>query len=190
MSGGIKNLLKRLAGDMVGEYRINWIYAGSRADSGDSDVRMQQIGPPLRAMLGQSATLQMRKAARYGESGLLGMALVEGGVPVCAAHFAQPQQYDRDSTWPLQPGEAALMDIATEEHERGKGHAVSLIRSATASLVQAGQHRLIAFIWWSNHPSLRAFEKAGWHRIGLSIEIRRARGWSSLKIPWPRARGH
>lgn len=182
MIGAAKAGLKRAAGLLVAEYRINWIYAGSTADGGEPADTVQPVDKAVCEQLARSPTLQMRKAAAYANSGLAGLALIDGGVPVCVAHFATPAQYQRTGTWPLASGEAALMDIATEDAQRGKGYAVRLIRQATTHFRAAGHDRLIAFIWWSNQPSIRAFTKAGWRRIGISVELRRADRWRALRI--------
>lgn len=183
MSGGLKQVIKELAGRLVAEYRINWIYVSTAPDKAARSAELTEVDEALCALLDKSPTLQVRKAARYARSGLKGLALCEQGKPVCVAHFAEPEQYDRAATWPLAQGEAALMDISTEEAARGKGHAVRLIRQASEYYLGRGYRRLIAFIWWSNQPSVRAFTKAGWKRAGLSIEVRRGPRWRSLRIP-------
>ena len=75
------------------------------------------------------------------------------------------------------------MDIATEEFARGKSYASALIAGVTERYMAQGTHRLIAFIWWSNTPSKRAFVKAGWRKIGLSIEVKIAGQWRGMRVP-------
>lgn len=183
MSVGLKQAVKDLAGRLVAEYRINWIYVGTKPGGTAQSEELTEVDAAICAHLEQSPTRQVRKAAAYTRSGLKGLALCEKGRPVCVAHFAEPEQYDRFGTWPLAQGEAALMDISTEEAERGRGLAVSLIRLSTDHYLGHGHRRLIAFIWWSNTPSVRAFTNAGWVRIGLSIEVRRKARWRALRIP-------
>jgi RimJ/RimL family protein N-acetyltransferase len=60
-----------------------------------------------------------------------------------------------------------------------------LIRAATRRYLTEGRRRMIAFIWWSNTPSLRAFKKAGWKRIGFSMELRFGKHWLRLRVPLP-----
>jgi RimJ/RimL family protein N-acetyltransferase len=49
--------------------------------------------------------------------------------------------------------------------------------------MEQGCDKIIAFIWWSNTPSIRAFSKAGWKKIGFSVEILVADTWRSLRVP-------
>lgn len=182
----MKSLAKAVMGKLVAEYRINWIYAADRPDAAPDPAFA--IGPENslhRAALHASPTGKMRNSQSFARAGLAGVVLAQAGHPLCVAHFAEPGQYDRCSTWPLRNGEVALMDIATEERARGQGLAVHLIRGATRHYLSLGHTRLIAFIWWSNAPSIRAFTKAGWRRIGLSIDVRGGRRWRSLRIALP-----
>ena len=144
-----------------------------------------RLDAPLIAAPTASATPKMRSSLSFTRAGLTGLALVEEGRPVSVAHFATPADYDRAATWPLRATEVALMDIATEDAQRGRGLAVTLIRATTAHFLGAGKSRVICFIWWSNTPSLRAFTKAGWRRIGLSIEVCIGGKWLALRLPLP-----
>lgn len=182
----LKSLAKRLFGSLVAEYRINFIYAADQSDLPAGEVPLAvPESAEHRAALAVSRTDKMRGSQSYARAGLAGLVIAEHGTPLSVAHFAEPAQYDRQSTWPLRPGEVALMDIATEDAARGRGLAGQLIRSATRHYLAQGHQRLIAFIWWSNRPSLRAFEKAGWKRIGYSLEVRPRTRWFSLRLRRP-----
>lgn len=177
-------LARPLAQRLLADYRINWIYAIDRIDPAPPcPVERETAGH--RAVLARSATPKIRASQTYARAGLAGLVLVEQGAPVSVAHFALPGQYDHDDIWPLRPGEVALVDIATEQAARGRGLAVALLRASARHYLEAGHPRLIAFIWWSNKPSLRAFGKAGWRRIGLSVAVRRRHRWRSLQIALP-----
>lgn len=184
MTGAVKRLGKVAMGRLVSEYRINWIFAAERMLPGDEGDAV--VEPPTamhRAALLASPTAKMRGSQNFARAGLAGLVLAEGDRPICVAHFAEGSEYGRHSTWPLGRNEVALVDIATEEAARGRGLATMLIRAATRHYLGLGRSRLIAFIWWSNHPSVRAFTKAGWRRIGLSVEIRLGRHWLTCRIP-------
>lgn len=191
---GLKSLVRTIIGGLFDEYRIDWIFASPVRSEPQSDAgepaNMVPVGPDHLRALGDSRTAKVRNSLSFNRSGMLGYVLLEEGVPVCVAHFCDAQQYDRAGTWPLRPGEMALMDIATEEHARGRGHAVRLIQAATNACRARGATRLIAFIWWSNAASVRAFTKAGWRRIGLSIEVRIGTRWHSLRLPLKARHGH
>jgi|GEM_PF-1086774 len=176
-----KSLLSRL----TAEYRINWIFASSfgREAVAGSVVALQPSDGWIEA-LASSPTEQVRKSAEYARCGMNGYVMVEQDRPVCVAHFAEPDEYERASTWPIKDGEAALMDIATEQAERGRGLAVDMIRATSGVYEAKGHKRLLAFIWWSNKPSVKAFSKAGWRRIGLALEMRVSQHWLVLHIPF------
>lgn len=179
----LKSLTKSVFSWMFEEYRINWI-VGSQADrAASSDDAVQLLGRKELAQIKISSTYKIRNAASFNASGLKGYVLMVGEQPAAVAHFAEPRHYDRASTWPLGPDEVALMDIATEEGMRGQGIAARLINGAEHHYRSLGAQRLIAFIWWSNTPSLRAFHKAGWKRIGLSLEAKVQGRWRAIRIP-------
>ncbi len=185
MIAGMKHLLRNALGWLVHDYRINWIYATDRPGPvalrpGDS---IMPLDDALRVRLALSTTDKMRGSLSYARAGLQGLALVRQGEPLCVAHFARAQQYDRAATWPLREGDIALMDIATQESARGQGLAPQVIAQASRHFLTGPQQRLIAFIWWSNTPSLRAFGKAGWRRIGFSVEWRMAGRWWHVRLP-------
>lgn len=184
MSDTLKGLAKCLVGWLASEYRINWIYAADTLPGpSDNEFMVETETAAYRTALRTSATSKMRKSQKYADAGLAGLVLVENGRPLSVAHFAETSQYNRSETWRLREGEVALMDIATEEHVRGRGLAPYLIRSATRHYLVQGCRRLIAFVWWSNTPSLRAFKKAGWKRIGFSAELRFGKRWLRIRIP-------
>lgn len=185
----MKRFLRGALGWLVSDYRINWIYAASTHSPllpapGDS---VMVTDDALRVRLAASTTDKMRNSLSYAQAGMEGLALVRQGEPLCVAHFARGHQYDRSATWPLRQGDIALMDIATQESARGQGLAPQVITAASRHFIAGGRSRLIAFIWWSNTPSLRAFAKAGWRRIGLSVEWRMAGRWWAVRIPVSRS---
>lgn len=186
MKGMVKRLFKRALVGLTSDYRINWVYAANAWPEGDDDsypvVRETYVHCTA---FRSSSTAKIRSSQSYADIGLAGLVLTGMGRPLAVAHFAEVTQYNRNSTWPLRNGEVALMDIATEERERGHGLAPRLLRAAVRYYLRQGRERLIAFIWWSNKPSLRAFEKAGWKRIGCSVELRFGRRWVAIRIPLP-----
>jgi len=177
-------VLHRVAHLIFKDYRINWIYA---ADAGYRTPHVHGDTPhpvdgELQRLLALSTTPKMANSLTYTRAGLEGFAIVREGLPLCVAHFARKEQYGRSATWPLGSNEVALMDIVTEGAARGQGLAPKLIAATTRHYLDAGFDRLIAFIWWRNSPSLRAFTAAGWYRAGLSIELQFARRWRCYRI--------
>jgi GNAT superfamily N-acetyltransferase len=181
-----KTIIKSALNRWFKDYRINWIFA-SPAKTASSSEKLNDVAVAITAehcqVLANSPTAKMRGSVSFNKSGLDGYVIEQSGQPLCVAHFADCVRYDRAGTWPIASDEMALMDIATEEAMRGRGLAVHLIYATTKLLLQQDKRRVIAFIWWSNTPSVRAFKKAGWRRIGLSVEILGASKWRSLRIP-------
>ncbi len=181
-----KRLVKAAARLVFSDYRINFIYTSpphATPPTLEPGTKITVVTPALVEQLKSSATGKVRSSASFAAAGLAGLALVEDGQPLSVTHIAEVQHYDRSGTWPLAPDEVALMNIATEDAARGRGLAVALIRAAAADYAARGRQRMIAFIWWTNTPSLRAFAKAGWRRIGFSIELRTSGRWISIRVP-------
>jgi GNAT superfamily N-acetyltransferase len=186
MIGRFKRLIQRIAASFVDEYRLNWVVASAGTTSAARPMATVTFAPLTTghwSSLEHSDTPDMRHSLSFARGGLEGFALLANDMPLTVAHFASRAEYDRDGTWRLRPGEVALMDIATEESARGCGLAPRLIAEATTHYQAAGNDRLIAFIWWSNRPSLHAFAKAGWRKVGLSLEYCRRGKWRSIIIP-------
>lgn len=182
MTAVVKDGIKAAIGMLITDYRLNWIVASAgMPDAAGQDV--VEAGPEHYGAIAESLTPKVKSALSYARQGLPGMVLLQEGRPASVAHFARAGQYGRDATWPLRANEVALMDIATEQSQRGRGLAVALIRGATRRYLEAGADRVIAFIWWTNSPSVRAFRKAGWRRIGFSAEWQWRGRWFALRIP-------
>ena len=182
----LKDTAKAALGRLLADYRINWIYAGGPWCAGrKAELEVAPIDAAMAELLAASPTAKMRNSLSYTRGGLTGLVLVENGKPVCVSHVADPAHYDRSATWPLRANEVAVMDLATEDALKGRGLAVQLMQATTSTHLAHGKSRVIAFIWWNNTPSVRAVTKAGWRRIGLSIEVQIARKWFALRLPLP-----
>ncbi len=186
-AAAMKEGAKRAAALMVDDYRLNWIVE-ARARTGRPhriETAFEPVTPSHQQALLASDTDHMRKAAHSSKSGMTGFVIVDDGRPICVIHYADAARYDRHPTWPLAPGEMALMDVATERSHCEHGLATQLIVATTAMMQRDGAQRIVAFIWWNNAPSLRAFAKAGWVKTGFSVELRRAGRWRSWHIRLP-----
>jgi RimJ/RimL family protein N-acetyltransferase len=184
----VKVLVKQLLAWAVAEYRINWIFAIALPGADiilPPSERIVRMAPEYATMLAESSTAKMRSSLSYMRAGLDGFVLLDDDRPLAVVHYATSSQYERAETWSLREGEVALLDIVTEEAARGTGLAVRLLEQTTAQYLRQGVKRLIAFIWWSNEPSVRAFRKSGWRRIGLSVEWKIGPRWFHIHVPLP-----
>ncbi|WP_158266472.1 GNAT family N-acetyltransferase [Allosphingosinicella deserti] len=178
-----------MAAALLTDYRVNWIVASpaQRASApARGDVAAAMLDDEGAAALGRSPTHKVRNSLSYTRAGLQGRVLMLGSQIVAIAHFAAFGSYEFGSIWPLGAEQIALVDIVTEERFRGRGFAARLIRDACDHYQQLGVDSLIAFIWWTNGPSIRAFRKAGWTRVGLSVEVKIRSVWLRVRIPLQR----
>jgi hypothetical protein len=100
----VKDLGKAILTKLFKDYRLNVIYA---SDGPPNIARSMPAHPGFTsievghlAAMERSQTAKIRSSAGYGCAGLKGFAIVDQGIPVCAAHFAAPAQYNRAGTSP------------------------------------------------------------------------------------------
>lgn len=174
----LRDMAKAFAARLFDDYDLYWIVAirtdGKARPVLPPGLQIRPVGEDERAMIAASPTAKMRSALQYGAAGAAGVALFADDRLLCVAHVASGSGWD-GGIWPLAPGEAGLSDVVTEEAERGRGHAVSLLRAVAAKPPIPGTHRLVAHIWWTHRASLNSFRKAGWRRIGFSARLHRGR---------------
>lgn len=176
--------LGRLARTAVRDYRLNWVLRSPDVPLPPvltAAVQVRRMAAADREAIGRAADARFRASVNWTRAGADGFVLVRDGRPCCVAFFVGPERYHDRAIWPLPPGQLALIDIVTNSADQGQGAASRLIAAATpAALADAGQPGpAICFIWWNHQASLRAFQRAGWRRIGFSVEVtgRRGRVW-------------
>lgn len=166
-------MVKRFAKAILGDYAIYYVYGVSRRAgfkevprtpdfayfSLDRDQLATSPEPLIREQVGYSGT----------ESTAFGCA--QDGTVVAACHYWYGDRYRTRNFWPLAEDEAKLVQIVTAPRARGKGIATALIAYSANEMFRLGFNRLYARVWHSNVPSLSAFERAGWLRVALVIEI-------------------
>lgn len=170
----MKPLAKKLAHILLGEYSAYYVYAQSAkgalqaATQITSNFSVQKVDAsiiyahtnPIINEQADYAGIESHAYACFDEDRIVG---------VCFYWFAS--RYLKRNFWPLAPGEAKLVQIISLPEMRGRGVATTLVVRSCADMMQQGFHQTYARIWHSNTPSLRAFERAGWGRIALVIEI-------------------
>lgn len=181
----MKELFKSILHKLLAEYSIYWIY---RCEQKDLPVDM--AGTQSVHTLTPEDEQTLPEAAIRDQSGFLGEeanAFVfreqEHVTAICI--FWHGQRYARRNFWPLKAGEAKLVQIITDPMFRGKGAATGLIQQSSERMLASGFRALYARVWHSNTPSLRAFERAGWKRIALAIELKRTPRSKGMKIVIP-----
>ena len=174
----LKELVKRLLRGVFGEYSIYRVLGDGSASApelGHFELREVDGGfvagledPLLREQAWYSGA-ESRIFACFESKPSDSTGLLAEPLALCAYWYGQ--RYAQRNFWPLQPGEAKLVQVITSERARGRGAASHLIQSSAATLRAEGMTRLYARVWHSNLPSLRAFERAGWLPLALVIEF-------------------
>lgn len=178
MSGArdsLRELAKGLARAVLGDYAAYRIYSfpgaampAARAGARPAAFRVERVGE---AEIAASPDALIREQVAYAGAGSHAYACMEGGRIVAVCFYWFGARYLTRNFWPLAEGEAKLVQIVSLPEVRGRGAATALIEASCGRIMGEGFRRAYARIWHSNVPSLRAFERAGWRRVALVIEI-------------------
>jgi len=168
----LRELLKAVARGLLGRYEINRIYGCDLAKPPgvpSSDYPMRRV---VVDEVGGAEHGAIRNRASYGGPGAVGFGLWEHGKLTCLCWFWDSTRYRDWKTWRIGEREAIMVDLLTVDGDRRRGLASALIAYAAAEMKRAGYERLYAWVWHSNLPSIRTFERAGWRWLALVIEVR------------------
>lgn len=181
----MKTLIKKLLRCFWGEYSAYYIYASPAVASGP--VRLQtnspfRVGPVDDLAITSSQDPLIREQAGYGGPGSHAYACFDenGIVGICFYWFGD--RYRTRNYWPLVESEAKLVQIVSIPELRGRGVATQLIAMSSQDMMHKGFSRVYARVWHSNIPSLRAFERAGWARVALVIEVNPLRRKKPIRV--------
>ena len=182
-------LVKTLARTLLGEYSAYYIY--SSAPLAKQLVRSGDISALTVALVDKDTIASskdplIREQAVYACLGSYAYACFNQDriVGVCFYWFGD--RYRQRNFWPLADGEAKLVQIISLPDMRGRGVATMLIERSYHDMAEKGFKKAYARIWHSNTPSVRAFERTGWKRISLVIEVNPFRRSRPVRIclPW------
>jgi len=189
MKAAVKRVLRLLFRD----YQFNRIYyrtlgtAASATDDGNVRADLRVI--ESKAQFADASDPRIREHAWYVDDQARVYGLYEGGDLVCicafwlAGHRGMPGRFAT-----LASDEAVMVDLLTAPQSRGKGHALVLARHAERDLLRLGKRRLLTWVWHSNSPSIRVFEKAGWTYSHLLLEFQPRGAKDYLRFAWPPGR--
>ena len=169
-----KAIARRIGRLLFGKYQLYRVYRLDRPTqpaSLSADQSVVQLGNDEFAELSAHADHSVRKSVGFDGPGVTAYGLREQGRLASVAFFINREAYYSDSVWPLKPGEAALIELVTLPEQRGKGLAPLLIGHASADMFDRGSSRLYSWLWWTNQPSERAFQKAGWRYTAFSAQF-------------------
>lgn len=183
----IKKLVKNISRWLLGEYGIYRIYSLT------VDQRLQ-IPLPFddiefttlnKSEITASQDPLIASQAWYCGDQCRAYGLRQQGRLIALCFFWYGKRYQSRNFWPLQPGEAKLVQVITLTDMRGMGLATQLIDQAAAELFNEGFSQIFARIWHSNHPSIKAFTKAGWRPRVIVVDtypLNRKKLWR-VKLP-------
>jgi GNAT superfamily N-acetyltransferase len=179
----VKSLVKRLAHGLLGDYSA-YVVLRRDATQGAAPLPPQaahyRIGPVERGQIDACPDPLMKEQAGYAGEGALAYACWHEEQIVGLCFYWHGERYRPRGFWPLQAGEAKLVQIITAPAMRGRKVAGALIAASSADVMKHGFQRTFARVWHSNTPSLHAFAGAGWQRCALVVEVnplRRGRPW-------------
>ena len=185
MQGRAKEIAKKLARALLGDYAAYQIYSQTR--NGALAARPEPT-VPLRVALVDGFAIDssldplIRDQVGYAGSESRAYACFDQDRIVAVCFYWFGNRYLTRNFWPLADGEAKLVQIVALPEVRGRGLATRLIKASCNDIMQQGFNRVYARIWHSNAPSLRAFERAGWTRVALVLEVNPFRRPRSIRI--------
>lgn len=164
------NVIKRLAQAIFKDYSFYHIYAyeyAGEAPAWNQEFQFQPVG--YDAIISSKDEIIVQQGWYHGEYSVA-YACMKGTRITALCFFWYGERYSTRNFWPLSEGEAKLVQIVVLPEVRGQGIASNLIQFAAQDMYQRGFRNLYARIWWSNTPSLRAFERAGWRRVAAVVD--------------------
>lgn len=174
-------MIKNVAHALLGDYAIYHIFCAAGAPAASSGAPDEfSYGPLEPAAVEVSGIALLREQLWLFGDGAHAYGCWHAGQLVALCVYWFGDRYRTRNFWPLQEGEAKLVQIVVAPQARGKGIASRLIERSQQAMLSRGFSRTYARIWHSNVPSLRAFERAGWNRIATVVEVNPLR----LSRPW------
>lgn len=170
----MKVFAQKLAHIILGEYSAYHVYTRSNEGSSPPQpvtaltFRVEGVDETA---IKRSPDALIREQAGYAGPGSHAYACFDGDRIVGLCFYWFGERYLKRNFWPLADGEAKLVQIVSLPEIRGRGVATTLIKSSFQDMSEKSFSRSYARIWHSNMPSIRAFERAGWMRVALVIEI-------------------
>lgn len=173
----MKELAKKVMRGLFTDYQINRIYfvdlpSSDAPVSGQlSDIETIRV-IASRDAFAASPDARIRDHAWYLDEHAHAYGLYVGERLVCVCCFWLATHPKMPGKFPaLRQDEAVMLDLLTAAECRGKGYALAIARYAAYDLGLKGHPRLWTWVWHSNAPSIRVFEKAGWSYSHLLLEL-------------------
>lgn len=168
----LKSRLKKIADSLFGPYRLNRIYTLDLATFKPpplDHLALKRITDPN--LLRGSDNLAIRSRSWAAGENAFGFGLWEGETLASMCWFWNHKRFKDTNIWSLKEDEAIMVELVTLEDFRGRGFSPAVTSFASAELQRLGFRRLYTWVWHSNYPSIKSFEKAGWQYIAFVSEM-------------------
>jgi ribosomal protein S18 acetylase RimI-like enzyme len=161
----LKAVIKALLRAVFREYELNRIYRKPIDRQPAIDAPAGTRIAPLRSkeQVATSPDPRIRSHDWYHGEHARGWGLWEGDRLLCITWFWTPRDTRAQRDFPFMAAdEAVMVDLLTAPECRGRNYAPAITRHAEQSLADEGFRRVWTWVWHSNTPSQRVFEKSGW----------------------------
>ena len=169
----MKEIIKKISGIIFRDYSAYYVYSWAAGDPSTScAVTAYRVDKVDAAQIKASPEPLIREQFDDAGTGAHAFACYHNGKIVSICFYWFGERYLRERNFlPIADGEAKLVQIVTLPDERAKGIAAHLIAASSREMAKLGFNPLYARIWHSNKASWRAFERAGWKRREIIIDI-------------------
>ena len=168
----LKTVLKGLMHLVLGDYSVYRIFRSPETADAMDEAGCSTVIEMSREELLSIPPCTAREQYGYAGEGSHLFAYKEQGEVLAVCAFWHGQRYAQRGFWPLKDKEAKLVQVIVDPRARNRGLAERLIRCGSRKLMQEyGFARCYARIWHNNHPSIRAFEKAGWEETAIVYNV-------------------
>jgi len=159
----IKKFLKAIALRVFERYELQRIYRLDLGGLGAAPPAEEYVLSRItQSDVEQCPVPGMRDRAWYGGDNSYGFAAFDGGTIVCMCWFWDDKRFQLNHLCRPAEREAVMVDLVTLDSHRGRGLASLVTKFAATELKRDGFETLHTWVWHSNTPSIRSFEKAGW----------------------------
>ena len=181
----MRSLVKRIAGLVFAEYRLNRIY---RLDLQSYQCCLPNAECILRRITQNEVQKcpdeKLRGRSSYGGENAYGFGAWVSGNLASMCWFWNNQRFNDAELWSIGPRDAFMVDLITSDSHRGRGLAAIVTQFAASELKRDSFETAITCVWHSNYPSIRTFEKAGWRYVAFVLNLQPRGCGKPIRLTW------
>ncbi len=180
----MRRLLKAIGKLVFGRYRLARIYGLELRSFHFAPYPEYDLRRITRSDVERCSDPKLNERGSYGGENAYGFGLWYQGELASTCWFWNHYRFQDPKLWEIRPHEAIMVDLMTADAYRGHGLAPILTEFAADQLKRDGFERLVSWVWHSNYPSIRAFEKAGWSYIAFVANLPIFHSKRSIRLAW------